>query len=144
MSVSYTTESVKHPLVTDDWEENLLPDWEFQEFPEFPEQDSMPVEDLFDEEYLSSLDSIKEMIHNNIVRSYMLSSDGKKYELYYGIEKTKNKLIPFLQVKKNKRSIVKIVLNKGNMKKINKLFKNINNALTDEVRKFEQNQQNAL
>ena len=131
-----SSEKVKHPLRDDD-----DPSWYGIDDGLNENGDSSDeVEDLLEtlQNYMIHLNFPTDELQNEISKTFSIqSTDGDKFQIFFGIDIIRKKMVPFLEIQNKDRKIKKTVfkthLNKTNVKKIFNSIKSLKHILDKQL-----------
>jgi len=137
-------EKVEHPLHIDEEDHPLLSGFE-EEFEDEKiinfEELQKTLESIF--EYFSNIEVEEELNHDIFKKFSIEASDGGKFQIFFGIDIIRKRIVPFLKIqdksRKIKKTVFKTYLNKTNIKKIFNSIISLKKILDKEIVKSQHN-----
>lgn len=122
----FTHEKIEHPFYLNDYEE--IPSWHNIENVIDNNNDDLEyneMDELFESisTYLSGIQIEEDELSHDIYKKFSIDAvDGDKFQVFFGVDIIRKKIVPFLEIqnknRKVKKTVFKIYLNKTNIRKI--------------------------
>lgn len=141
-------EKCKHPLCL---EEDAFNPWlDDNTFDEKDEIESEDIEKLLEpiSKYFSNIQIEEEDLSHDIFKQFSIdSSDGGKFQIFFGVDIIRKRTVPFLEIqnkdRKIKKTVFKTYLNKKNIKKIFNSITSLKEVIDKEVVKLKNKKNNS-